>query len=181
MTQRFETKIKESLLRLKAGCEKKNREVHKVERQIGRLLAKNSRAAKLFDIKVSKAKSGGAIVEWSKVDGSRSWATLSAGCYLLRTNVSGWSDEELWNPRSLRFKTDRSPTNPVRQTGPESAGKNQFETNVVKENTPKPRKHSAFWPSWGSWVSGEPKASVFRQFAYAYGSPLDQLTLTICA
>jgi len=81
MTQRFETKIKESLLRLKAGCEKKNREVHKVERQIGRLLAKNSRAAKLFDIKVSKAKSGGAIVEWSKVDGSRNWATLSAGCF----------------------------------------------------------------------------------------------------
>jgi len=96
MTQRFETKIQESLVRLKAGCEKKNRDVQKVERQIGRLLAKNSRAAKLFNIKVSKSETGGAIVEWSKVDGSRNWATLSAGCYLLRTNVSGWSDEELW-------------------------------------------------------------------------------------
>jgi len=32
----------------------------------------------------------------NQVDGSRNWATLSAGCYLLRTNVSGWSDEELW-------------------------------------------------------------------------------------
>ena len=24
------------------------------------------------------------------------WATLSAGCYLLRTNVLDWTDEELW-------------------------------------------------------------------------------------
>jgi len=24
------------------------------------------------------------------------WTPLSAGCYLLRTNVSDWSDEELW-------------------------------------------------------------------------------------
>jgi len=96
MTQRFETKIEEALVRMKAGCEKKNRDPQKVERQIGRLLAKNSRSAKLFDIRVSKAENGGAILEWTKVDGSRNWATLSAGCYLLRTNVSGWSDEELW-------------------------------------------------------------------------------------
>jgi hypothetical protein len=27
---------------------------------------------------------------------ARDWATLSAGCYLLRTNVADWSDEELW-------------------------------------------------------------------------------------
>jgi len=96
MTQRFEKRIEEALVRMQAGCEKMNRDPQKVERQIGRLLAKNSRAAKLFDIKVSKAEHGGAILTWSKVDSSRNWATLSAGCYLLRTNVSGWSDEELW-------------------------------------------------------------------------------------
>ena len=71
MTQRFETKIQEALVRLKADCEKKNRDVQKVERQIGRLLVKNSRAAKLFDIMVSKAETSGAIVELWKVDGSR--------------------------------------------------------------------------------------------------------------
>ena len=26
----------------------------------------------------------------------RDWTTLSAGCYLLRTNVLDWTDEELW-------------------------------------------------------------------------------------
>lgn len=37
-----------------------------------------------------------ACIEWSKVESTRDWTTLSAGCYLLRTNVSDWSDEELW-------------------------------------------------------------------------------------
>ncbi len=44
----LEVKIEVALVRMKAGCEKKNRDVQKVERQIGRLLATNSRAAKLF-------------------------------------------------------------------------------------------------------------------------------------
>ena len=34
--------------------------------------------------------------EWSKIEVARDWTTLSAGCYLLRTNVADWSDEELW-------------------------------------------------------------------------------------
>ena len=33
---------------------------------------------------------------WKKIEAVRNWATLSAGCYLLRTNVADWSDEELW-------------------------------------------------------------------------------------
>ena len=33
---------------------------------------------------------------WKKIEGLRDWATLSAGCYLLRTNVLDWTDEELW-------------------------------------------------------------------------------------
>ncbi len=45
MTQRFETKIEEALVRMKAGCKKKKRDVQKVERQIGRLLAKNGRVS----------------------------------------------------------------------------------------------------------------------------------------
>jgi hypothetical protein len=31
-----------------------------------------------------------------KVKSTRDWATQSAGCYLLRTNVTDWSDEDLW-------------------------------------------------------------------------------------
>lgn len=96
ITQRFEKKIEAALIRLKAGCEKQKRDPQKVERQIGRLLGKNSRAAKLFDVKVIKSDKGFAQIEWSKIEATRDWATLSAGCYLLRTNVTDWSDEELW-------------------------------------------------------------------------------------
>jgi hypothetical protein len=68
----------------------------KVEREIGRMLGKNSRAAKLFDVKVNKTDKNAARIEWSKVEATRDWTTLSAACYLLRTNVADWSDEEPW-------------------------------------------------------------------------------------
>lgn len=46
--------------------------------------------------KVTKTDTGGARIEWSKIEAHRDWATLSAGCYLLRTNVADWSNEDLW-------------------------------------------------------------------------------------
>lgn len=96
ITQRFEKKIEEALIRMTARCEKQKRDPMKVEREIGRLLGKNTRAAKLFDVKVTKTDEDAARIEWSKIEATRDWATLSSGCYLLRTNVSDWSDEELW-------------------------------------------------------------------------------------
>jgi transposase len=96
ITQRFEKKIEEALIRMTARCEKQKRDPMKVEREIGRLLGKNTRAAKLFDVKVTKTDENAARIEWSKIEATRDWATLSSGCYLLRTNVSDWSDEELW-------------------------------------------------------------------------------------
>ncbi len=96
ITQRFERKIEEALIRMKARCEKQKRNPMMVEREIGRMLGKNSRAAKLFEVKVTKTDDDAARIEWSKVEATRDWATLSAGCYLLRTNVADWSDEELW-------------------------------------------------------------------------------------
>ena len=77
-------------------CEKQARDPMKVEREIGRMLGKNSREAKLFDVKVNKTDKNAARIEWSKVEATRDWTTLAAGCYLLRTNVADWSDEELW-------------------------------------------------------------------------------------
>ena len=64
--------------------------------EIGRMLGKNSRAARLFDVEVTKTDKNATRIEWSKVEVARDWATLSAGCYLLRTIVADWSDEELW-------------------------------------------------------------------------------------
>lgn len=96
ITGRFEKKIEEALIRMKARCQKQQRNPQKVEREIGRLLGNNSRAARLFSVKVTSTKEGAAQIEWEKVTANCDWATLSDGCYLLRTNVSDWSDEELW-------------------------------------------------------------------------------------
>jgi transposase len=96
ITQRFEKKVADGLTRMKARCEKQKRDPMTVEREIGRLLGQNTRAAKLFDVKVTKTDTGAARIEWSKIEAHRDWATLIAGCYLLRTNVADWSDEDLW-------------------------------------------------------------------------------------
>jgi transposase len=96
ITQKFEKKIEDALTRMQSRCEKQHRTAQKVEREIGRLLGQNTRAARLFSVKVTSTDTGAARIEWSKIADNRNWATLSAGCYLLRTNVSDWSDEELW-------------------------------------------------------------------------------------
>jgi hypothetical protein len=67
-----------------------------IERRVGKLLGRNSRAAGLFDIKVVKGANGGAKVSWSKRDEWRDWSRLSEGFYMLRSNIIDWSPEELW-------------------------------------------------------------------------------------
>ncbi len=96
IVQRFEQKIEERLISMTARCEKQKRDPMKVERDIGRLLGKNTRAAKLFEVTVKKTKDGSARIQWKKIEAARDWATLSAGCYLLRSNVTDWSDEDMW-------------------------------------------------------------------------------------
>src|ERR1039458_6478404 len=39
---------------------------------------------------------GFARLRWSKVEAWREWARLSEGCYVLRSNVTDWSPEDLW-------------------------------------------------------------------------------------
>ena len=96
MVQRFEQKIEQRLVAMTDRCQKQKRNPMKVEREIGHLLGQNTRAAKLFDVTVEKTADGHARLKWEKIEAIRDWATLSAGCYLLRTNVTDWSDEELW-------------------------------------------------------------------------------------
>jgi len=96
MVKRFEQKIEMRLISMTARCEKQKRDPMKVEREIGRLLGQNTRAAKLFEVTVENTSDGKARIQWKKVEAARNWATLSAGCYLLRTNVTDWSEEELW-------------------------------------------------------------------------------------
>lgn len=96
IVRRFEQKIEERLMRMAARCRKQKRDPQKVEREIGRLLGQNTRAARLFEVTVQTSEAGHARLTWQKRDQTREWATLSAGCYLLRSNVTDWSNEELW-------------------------------------------------------------------------------------
>jgi transposase len=94
--RRFEERIEQRLTAMAARCEQQKRDPLKVAREVGRLLAKNTRAERLFEIDVETTDDGYARLKWKKVTENRDWATLSAGCYLLRSNVSDWDDTDLW-------------------------------------------------------------------------------------
>jgi transposase len=94
--RRFEEKIEARLRSMADRCAKQKRDPMKVEREVGRLLGQNTRAAKLFEVTVESTDEGHARLKWKKLEAIRDWATLSAGCYLLRTNIRDWEDEELW-------------------------------------------------------------------------------------
>jgi transposase len=96
IVRRSEAKIEERLKSMSARCEKQHRDPMKVEREIGRLLGQNTRGARLFEVKVTQSDSGAARVDWQKIKPVQDWHTLADGCYLLRTNVRDWTDEELW-------------------------------------------------------------------------------------
>src|SRR5262245_8498584 len=96
IVRRFEQRIESRLTAMTARCQKQHRDPLTVSREVGRLLGQNTRAARLFDVRVETTENGAAKLTWQKVATTRDWATLSAGCYLLRSNVTDWSDEDLW-------------------------------------------------------------------------------------
>lgn len=102
MHDRFEKRIEDDLTRLAARLQrcKKKSDRGQVERQIGRMLGRNSRAAGLFEITVREIERDGVKghleVTWRKKNAWREWARLSEGCYVLRTNLTDWKAEDLW-------------------------------------------------------------------------------------
>ena len=96
IVQRAADKIAERLSSMKARCERQNRDQLTVSREIGRLLGQNTRTSHLFEVKVLPKNKKFALIEWKRIKPATDWHELSDGCYLLRTNVTDWSDEELW-------------------------------------------------------------------------------------
>lgn len=95
MHERFEKRIEAGLEKIAEVCRKHKREPSVIERRVGKLLGQNTRGAGLFKVDVKEV-DGRAEVVWSKVDAWREWSSLSEGCYMLRSNITGWSAEELW-------------------------------------------------------------------------------------
>jgi transposase len=96
MHNRFEGRIEEGLRRIATTCQRQRLSPAVAGQRVGRLLGRNSRAAGLFAVEVKTDGNGRASLDWRKVEAWRDWAALSEGCYLLRTNIHDWSDEQLW-------------------------------------------------------------------------------------
>ena len=100
MHERFAAHIEEGLHRLQHRLASRNKkeERGRVERQIGRLLQRNSRAAGRFKVEVKDDASQpcGLSLSWSTNTVWQQWATHTEGCYILRTNIRDWTPESLW-------------------------------------------------------------------------------------
>ncbi|RPI40218.1 MAG: IS1634 family transposase [Hyphomicrobiaceae bacterium] len=99
MHDKFSGRIEVALERLAARIAHSKRRLDReqVNRQIGRILQQNQRAAQRF--KVRLAEDGGLAGFRLEVEVNASfddWAALSEGAYLLRSNISDWSDQQLW-------------------------------------------------------------------------------------
>jgi transposase len=68
-----------------------------VNRQIGRILQQNQRAAQRFDVRLENDSCpAGFRLHVALNTSFDDWAALSEGAYLLRSNITDWSDEQLW-------------------------------------------------------------------------------------
>lgn len=97
---RFVTRLEEGLNQLVTrGEQGKLRNRQKVERQIGRMLQRNSRASSLFEITVEetgKGKDERVRVHVKKNNARYEWALNTGGSYILRTNWQEQDPQRLW-------------------------------------------------------------------------------------
>jgi transposase len=100
IVERFAKRLEEKLDSLRRRLERAKKPAGRsqVERQIGRMLAKNSRAAGKYQVQVEETDQcpSGLRLLVQKNAAWSEWAEQIEGCYLLRSNVKDWTDEELW-------------------------------------------------------------------------------------
>ena len=100
MHARFTRRIEDGLARLGRRLQRARRalDARRLERQLGRLLALNTRAAGryLIELVPDATVPAGVRLEWTARPEWDDWARWSEGCYVLRTNIADWSPEALW-------------------------------------------------------------------------------------
>jgi transposase len=97
MHDRFARRIEQGLLDLQAACIRQKQNPLLIAQRLGKLLGRNSRSSGGFATQVMTASDGSAWLEWSKILHWQEWAALSEGCYILRSNVTDWTPQELWH------------------------------------------------------------------------------------
>jgi transposase len=99
MHEKFARRIEVGLARLAERIERARRPLDRdtIQRQIGRLLQVNQRAAARYEITLVEAKSAAGFHLNVKINEAfDEWAKISEGAYALKTNLTDWSDEKLW-------------------------------------------------------------------------------------
>jgi transposase len=99
MHDKFSQRIEAALARLAGRIARstKRLDAAQVDRQIGRILQRNQRSAARFKVALlADNSSAGFRLQVDFNAAFDEWATLSEGAYLLRSNITDWSDEQLW-------------------------------------------------------------------------------------
>ncbi|MGA9031621.1 MAG: IS1634 family transposase [Sulfuricaulis sp.] len=100
MHQRFAARIDTALTKLERRLQRSKKPLARapIDRQLGRLLQRNSRAAARYQIELIDDATVPATVclQWSiRADWERA-AEISEGCYVLRTNVADFTAQQTW-------------------------------------------------------------------------------------
>ena len=99
MHDKFSRRIEVALERLATRISRSKRRLDReqVNRQIGRILQQNQRAAQRFKVRLVEDNGPAGFRLEVEVNVSfDNWAALSEGAYLLRSNISDWRDDQLW-------------------------------------------------------------------------------------
>lgn len=104
MHQRFCDRMEEGLGKLRASIESgRLKDEGVAQRRLGRLQERYWRAAGAFEVKIKSAAGGSKpkgkarlSITWSRRQKWSDWASLSEGCYLLRTNLAATDPAVLW-------------------------------------------------------------------------------------
>ncbi|MEQ8819023.1 MAG: IS1634 family transposase, partial [Sumerlaeia bacterium] len=96
-------RLHKGLLKLKEQIDLgRQRDRAKAERRVGRLLEKHQRAGRLYSAAITEIddpdKAGRTRLSMALTENEDAvdWTALQNGCYLLRTNLTGQTPEELW-------------------------------------------------------------------------------------
>jgi transposase len=100
MHERFGQRIEDALESMERRITKSRKPLERgpLERQVGRLLERNSRAGGRYRVEIVDDANGAAGVrlQWSVCPQWDEWAQYSEGTYILRTNITDWTPEALW-------------------------------------------------------------------------------------
>ncbi len=99
MHDKFSQRIEAALARLAGRIARSTKplDATQVNRQIGRILQRNTRSAARFKAALHPDDCPAGLRLQVEIDPAfDDWAAASEGAYLLRSNITDWSDEQLW-------------------------------------------------------------------------------------